>query len=62
MIFVVILKQRLDDFNLPLWVPQCEGSKTADEIRGVLHEIISMVAMKTEDAPRISSAVLLPSH
>ena len=50
-ILVGILEQRLDDFNRPLWVPQCEGSKTANEIPGVLDEGISMVAMKTEDAP-----------
>jgi hypothetical protein len=50
-ILVGILEQRLDDFNRPLWVPQCEGSKTANEIPGVLDEVISMVAMKTEDAP-----------
>ncbi len=50
-ILVGILEQRLDDFNRPLWVPQCEGSKTANEIPGVLDEVISMVAMKAEDAP-----------
>ena len=51
LILVGILEQRLDDFNRPLWVPQCEGSKTANEIPGVLDEVIIMVAMKTEDAP-----------
>lgn len=50
-ILVGILEQRLDDFNRPLWVLQCDGTKTPNEIPGVLDEVISMVAMKTEDAP-----------
>ena len=39
-ILVGILEQCLDDFNRP-----------ANEIPGVIDEVISMVAMKTEDAP-----------
>ena len=51
-IFVGILEQRFDEFNRSHWSPQCEGAKTANEIPGIVDEVISMVGIKTnEDQP-----------
>jgi hypothetical protein len=47
-IIVGLLEQKTDDFNRATWVPQIEGSKTANEIPGILDEVISMIAMKDE--------------
>jgi hypothetical protein len=43
-IFVGLLEQKADDLNKLHWSLQCEGSKTAQEIPGILDEVISMVA------------------
>lgn len=51
-IFTGILEQRLDEFNRSIWVPQCEGSKTTNELPGVLDEVISMVSLKKDDAQK----------
>lgn len=48
-ILVGILEKKLDDFNRPYWAPQIEGSKTANELPGVLDEVISLVEGKAED-------------
>lgn len=47
-IIVGLLEQKTDDFNKTTWMPQVEGSKIANEIPGVLDEVISMVAIKSE--------------
>jgi hypothetical protein len=47
-IIVGLLEQKTDDFNRTTWVPQIEGAKTANELPGILDEVISMVAMKSE--------------
>lgn len=47
-IFVGLLDQKTDDFNRTSWVPQIEGSKTTLELPGILDEVISMVAMKSD--------------
>jgi hypothetical protein len=46
---VGILEKKLDDFNRPYWAPQIEGSKTVNELPGVLDEVISLVEAKAED-------------
>jgi hypothetical protein len=48
-IFVGLLEQKTDDFNRTIWTPQIEGSKTTNEIPGILDEVISMVAMKESE-------------
>jgi hypothetical protein len=48
-IIVGLLEQKTDDFNRASWVPQIEGSKTANEIPGILDEVISMVPMKESE-------------
>ena len=48
-IFTAILEQRLDEFNRSIWMPQCEGNKTANELPSVLDEVISMVSLKKEE-------------
>jgi hypothetical protein len=47
-IIVGLLEQKTDDFNRATWIPQIEGSKTANEIPSILDEVISMVPMKNE--------------
>jgi hypothetical protein len=47
-IIVGLLEQKTDDFNRASWIPQIEGSKTANEIPGILDEIISMIPIKNE--------------
>nr|BDD46864.1 hypothetical protein 28 [bacterium] len=48
-ILVGILEQKTDEFNRTFWVPQIEGSKTANELPGILDQVISMVEMQAED-------------
>lgn len=48
-IFVGILEERFDEFNRAFWSPQCEGSKTSNELPGIVDEVISMVAIKTNE-------------
>jgi hypothetical protein len=43
-VFVGLLEQRTDDLNRATWQLQCEGSKTAQELPGILDEVITMVA------------------
>jgi hypothetical protein len=47
-IIVGLLEQKTDDFNRTNWVPQIEGSKTTNELPGIVDEVISMVSMKDE--------------
>lgn len=47
-ILVGLLEQKQDEFNRTIWMPQIEGSKTTNEIPGILDEVISMVPMKSE--------------
>lgn len=42
-IFVGLLEPRTDEFQKQTWHLQCEGSKTALELPGILDEVISMV-------------------
>jgi hypothetical protein len=48
-IFVGLLSQKMDDHQQALWVPQCEGSKTALELPGIVDEVISLVSIKGKD-------------
>jgi hypothetical protein len=43
-IFVGLLEPRVDEFQRQTWHLQCEGSKTALEIPGILDEVITMTA------------------
>lgn len=43
-VFTALLDQRMDDAQKSSWQIQCEGSKTAQEIPGILDEVVSMVA------------------
>jgi hypothetical protein len=47
-IIVGLLEQKTDDFNRTTLVPQIEGSKTTNELPGIVDEVISMVSMKNE--------------
>lgn len=42
-VFVGLLEQRTDEFQKTTWQLQCEGSKTALEIPGILDEVVCMV-------------------
>ncbi|WP_339045292.1 ATP-binding protein [Candidatus Mesenet endosymbiont of Agriotes lineatus] len=56
-ILVGTLGQYLDDFNRPTWLPQCEGTKTASKIPGIVDEVISMVGIKKEDGKEVRSFI-----
>ncbi|GHT98556.1 hypothetical protein FACS1894126_4150 [Alphaproteobacteria bacterium] len=56
-VIVGLLEQKTDDFNRTTWAPQIEGVKTANEIPGILDEVISMVAMKGESEKLIRKFV-----
>jgi hypothetical protein len=43
-VFVGLLEPRVDEFQKQTWGLQCEGSKTALEIPGILDEVITMTA------------------
>ena len=40
--FVGILDEKLDDFNRKTFVPQIDGSKTGNELPGIVDEVIAM--------------------
>ena len=46
--FVGILDEKLDDFNRRLFVPQIDGSKTGNELPGIVDEVITMAEMTDE--------------
>lgn len=48
-VFVGLLEQKIDEYGRTLWLPQIEGSKTANELPGVLDEVISMIPVKNGD-------------
>ncbi len=48
-VFVGLLSQKMDEHQQAMWVPQCEGSKTAHELPGIVDEVISLVALKSND-------------
>ena len=43
-VFTALLDQRVDDAQRATWHIQCEGSKTAQEVPGILDEVVSLVA------------------
>jgi hypothetical protein len=45
-VFVGGLDQKQDEFNRTVYAPQCEGSKIAAELPGILDEVITMVAIQ----------------
>ena len=49
--FVMILEQKLDDFNRRLYVPQIDGSKTANELPGIVDEVVTLAQIPAEDGP-----------
>src|SRR5262249_35096282 len=40
-VFVGVLERVVDEFNRPEWQLQCEGSKTARELPGIVDQIIT---------------------
>ncbi len=46
-VFVGLLDSKVDDFNKTHFIPQIEGSKTTSELPGIIDEVISMVAIKS---------------
>lgn len=47
-IFVGILDERTDDFNRKVFVPQIDGSKTGQELPGIVDQVITMAEVKDE--------------
>jgi hypothetical protein len=48
---MMILEEKLDDFNRRLQVPQIEGSKTANELPGIVDEVVTLAQIPAEDGP-----------
>jgi hypothetical protein len=46
--FVGILDEKLDDFNRKTFVPQIDGSKTGNELPGIVDEVIAMAEIRQE--------------
>ena len=46
--FVGILDEKLDDFNRRFFAPQIDGSKTGNELPGIVDEVITMAEMSDE--------------
>jgi len=47
--FVGILDEKLDDFNRKTFVPQIDGSKTGNELPGIVDEVIAMAEISEGD-------------
>ena len=47
--FVGILDEKLDDFNRRIFVPQIDGSKTGNELPGIVDEVIAMAEISQGD-------------
>ncbi len=47
--FVGILDEKLDDFNRRVFVPQIDGSKTGNELPGIVDEVITMAEVSQGD-------------
>ncbi len=47
--FVGILDEKLDDFNRRVFVPQIDGSKTGNELPGIVDEVITMAEVNQGD-------------
>ncbi len=47
--FVGILDEKLDDFNRKVFTPQIDGSKTGNELPGIVDEVISMAEISEGD-------------
>ncbi|MDR0753355.1 MAG: ATP-binding protein, partial [Holosporaceae bacterium] len=56
-IIVGLLEQKTDDFNRINWLPQIEGSKTTNELPGIVDEVISMVFMKDDSGKLVRKFV-----
>lgn len=48
---VGILDKKVDDYKVPYWSMQIEGSKAGLEIPGIVDQLISMVEMRPLDGP-----------
>lgn len=48
-IMVGILNEELDQFKMPIFTPQIEGSKTSNEIAGIFDEVITLALFKQEN-------------
>ena len=47
--FVGILNEKLDDFNRKVFTPQIDGSKTGNELPGIVDEVIAMAEITEGD-------------
>ena len=47
--FVGILEEKLDDYNRKIFNPQIDGSKTANELPGIVDQVVTLVQIKTQD-------------
>jgi hypothetical protein len=49
--FVMILEEKLDDFNRKLFVPQIDGAKTANELPGIVDEVVTLAQIPADEGP-----------
>jgi hypothetical protein len=47
----MILEEKLDDFARRLFVPQIDGAKTANELPGIVDEVVTLAQIPDENGP-----------
>jgi hypothetical protein len=47
--FVGALNREFDEYKRPIWTPQIEGQKTAQELPGIVDQVITMANIQKED-------------
>jgi len=55
--FVGILDEKLDDFNRRVFIPQIDGSKTGNELPGIVDEVITMAEVSQGDGEPLRAFV-----
>ncbi|QTD47412.1 ATP-binding protein [Ottowia testudinis] len=60
-VFVAILEERTDDFNRRYWGIQLEGSKTGQELPGVIDEVITLALIAPDPAEGAAATPSAPA-
>lgn len=48
-VMTAVLDEKLDDFNRKFFVPQIEGAKTAQELPGIVDEVVTLTEVRADD-------------
>lgn len=61
-IFVCLLDAKEDDFGRSYWSPQIEGKKAANEIPGIVDEVLTMAIIQPEEGASYRAFVTNPDN